>query len=253
MGLWTREHFIAIIPAWVVFIGIAILLRRLLAGRDDRVRRIPLQVITAVILVLEVIKQVKSLIEGYDLYFLPFHYCSLFLYLIPLHSFLRGRAREWIAPVTAACGASLVLFMAIVPTVVYSAENVLHITTEFISFHTVVFHHLVCLYMFCAVALGDFRFDTRRDLRKTAIFLAIYVAVATALSFALDVNFHNLKHCNFALVEDVRVALVGAVGWLGQAVYDAVLFVMTIVFAYLSYGVLRLVLRLIDKRKPTIA
>ena len=88
-------------------------------------------------------------------------------------------------------------------------------------------------------------------LRKTAIFLAIYVAVAIALSFALDVNFHNLKHCNFALVEDVRVALVGAVGWLGQAVYDAVLFGMTIVFAYLSYAVLRLVLRLIDKRKPT--
>ena len=250
MGLWTKMHFIAIIPAFAVFIVIAALLRKFLKDSDGETKFIPLKVISVILIVLEAVKQVESIhADGYDFYSLPLHFCSLFLYLLPLHSFYRGKHRQVVEAVTISYMASLFLFMLIVPTVVFGEGSINTYFTSFSGFHTVTFHILVCLYFVLSLGMKTYSFDTKCDLKVNALLGCAYMTVAIIFSHLLSTNYQNMLKCNFAPIESVGVAMVGSLGWIGQAIYTLVLFVMTIVFVYLAYFLTRGVMRLVDKRK----
>ena len=94
MELWTKWHAMTIIPVFVAGIAFSILLGYLLRNQSEKIRLIPVQIIAVVIIVLEIIKQTFSIIEGYDLYHIPLHFCSLFLFLIPLAAFYNGKHKK---------------------------------------------------------------------------------------------------------------------------------------------------------------
>lgn len=248
MGLWTKEHFYLIIPSFIVFIIFAVFLGKLLKDKSEKTKYLPLQIITLVLLALEFMKQGYNIKDdGYDLYALPFHYCSLFLYLLPFHSFYKGKYKKITDTVSLVCLASLFLFMLVMPDVVFSASNITGCFDTFSSFHTVVFHLLVCLYFVLTLSLKLYQFDTKKDLKIVAIFLAIYVIIATILSFSLKVNFHNLYKCNLGMVEDIRLAVMNAIGIFGHIIYVIILFFLTILFAYAAYFATKGILKLISK------
>ena len=248
MGLWTKEHFYLIIPSFIVFIIFAILLGKLFKNKSEKVKYIPLQIISVTIIVLEVLKQIFSVTEnGYDLYSLPFHYCSLFLYLLPLHSFYKGKYKKTADAISISCLASLFLFMLVMPNIVFTAERITNCFDAFLNFHTVVFHLLVCLYFLLTLSFKLYEFDVKKDLKATAIFLAVYVIFATIMSFSLKVNFHNLYRCNLQMVEDIRLAMMDAIGIFGHIIYVFVLFILTIFFAFAAYFATKGILGLIKK------
>ena len=251
MGLWTMTYFYAIIPFFLVFFNLAVLWWHFSKKVGDRAKRLPLQIIASLIIVLEIIKQVTSIIKGYDLYHLPFHYCSLFLYLLPLHAFAPAKIKKFVDAVTYACCASLLLFFLIMPSVIYPEEHIIGWLDNYFNFHTLVFHHLVVLYFFLALSTRSFKLSPKHDLGFVAIFLSSYVVVGTVLSYALKVNFHNLRTCNLGACEEIRVMLNEAMGWFGQAVYVFALFILTTLFAYLAYFLVYLVYRLITKEKAS--
>lgn len=247
MGLWTKLHFVTIIPAFIVFIVIAVLMGKWLKDKDERIKYVPFRILAGLILILEVIKQVDSFVDGYDLYALPFHYCSLFLYLLPLHAFYKGKYKKTVNTTAFGCCASLFFFMLVMPAIVYGESSIESYTTEFLSFHTVTFHNVVCLYFLLMLTLKAYETDTKRDLKVLAVFFSVYVTIAAVLSQVLKVNFHNLYKCNLAIVEELRLALIAQIGWPGQLIYVAALFVGTILFAYISYFAVKGILYLIDK------
>lgn len=249
MGLWTWTHFWGIVPAFIVFVGIAVLLGFTLKNKSNTVKRIPLQVIAAVIIILEILKQVISLSRGYDLYHLPFHYCSLFIYLLPLHAFAFGKFKKYIDGITFATCASLFLFFLIIPTILYPASAFTTYFKDFFNFHTVTFHHLVVLYFFIAIALKQFELKVKRDFPIMAVVLSVYVIIATALSYILKVNFQNLRQCNFGALENIRVAMNNAIGFFGQAIYIFLIFIGTTLFGYLSYFLISLFYKHVILRK----
>ena len=248
MGLWTKLHFLAIIPSFIVFIALALLIGKWLKNKTEKTKYIPLQIITLVLLALEFMKQGNS-IQGdeYNLYSLPFHYCSLFLYLLPFHSFYKGKYKRITDALTFSCLASLFLFMLVMPAIVFGEGNITNYLKDFPSFHTVTFHLLVCLYFLLTLSLKLYEFNVKKDLKVTAIFLAVYVVIATIMSFSLEVNFHNLYRCNLAMIEDVRLAVMEAIGIFGHVLYVVVLFFLTILFAFLAYFATKGSLKLIDK------
>ena len=254
MGLWTLTHLLQILPTLAVFTVIAIIAARTLGKCSERVRYLPLQIITVILLLLEVGKQIVSFSGGtYNLYTLPFHYCSLFLYLLPFHSFYRGRFRAITDAASFGCLASLMLDMLLMPAVIYSDGNIKNYFGSYMDFHTVTFHNLVMLYFILTVALRLYEINVKRDMKVMASFLAVYVVVAAILSYSLKVNFHNLYECNIGFIENVRVAVVDAIGVFGTLIYVAALFVLTILFAYLAYFLTRLVIRLIDRRELSVS
>ncbi len=248
MGLWTKEHFYLIMPSFVIFIAIAVLLGKALKNKSEKTRYLPLQIITIILLALEFMKQGYNIKDsGYDQYALPFHYCSLFLYLLPLHSFYKGKYKKVTDAISLSCLASLFLFMLVMPAVVFGAGNIVGYSKNFSNFHTVTFHLLVCLYFLLSLTLTPYEFNVKKDIKFTAIFLAIYVIIATIMSFSLKVNFHNLYKCNLGMVEDVRLALMAKIGIFGHILYVIVMFFLTILFAFAAYFATKGILKLINK------
>ncbi|MBE5754465.1 MAG: hypothetical protein E7340_03950 [Clostridiales bacterium] len=248
MGLWTLTHFYTIIPTFIVFIALAFLLGWLLKDKDEKIKYIPLQIITIILLALEFMKQGYNLHDdNYNLYALPFHYCSLFLYLFPLHTFYRGKHKEKVEALTLACSASVFFFMLIMPTVVYSDGNIIDYFKSFDDFHTVTFHSLVCLYFFLMIALKFYKYNIKKDFIVMAIFLAAYVIIALIMTFALDTNFQNLKHCNLAIVEEIRLNMVASIGFAGHMIYVLILSILTILFAFGSYIATKGITTVIEK------
>ena len=253
--LWTRLHAITILPALVVFIALGVLLAKLLKGKSDKIRYIPFQVIAAALLVLEAMKQYSSIRTGdYDLYFLPFHFCSLFLFVLPLHSFYKGKGKRVIDTITFACCSSMTFFMLVMPSIIYSDGAIATMSSEFISFHTVVFHNLVCLYFILAVAMRMFEFNPKSDIKVILIFMCSFQTVCAIIANSMKVNYHNLLRCNLAPVETIRQSLVDSLGWGGQLIYIVVLSAVTVAFICMTYYLTRLILKGIDKlKKPCTA
>ncbi|MBQ8374106.1 MAG: YwaF family protein [Clostridia bacterium] len=261
MGLWTELHFYTVIPAFIVFIIVAVFMGKALKDKSEKAKYLPLQIITVILLVLELAKQVIHIINGYDMYALPFHYCSLFLYLLPLHSFYRGKHKQTVDTATFGCCSSLFFFMLVMPAIVYGDGNIKEFfdifafsggsmgefTSAFLSFHTVVFHNLVCLYFLLMVALKMYEMNTKRDLKVLGVFLGYYVVIAALLANVLQVNFHNLYRCNLGFVEELRQAMIAQIGTVGHLIYLVALFVLTILFAYAAYFTVKGVLWLINK------
>ena len=251
MGLWTLTNFYAIIPAFIVFVGIAILLGFLLKNKSEETKLLPLRIIACAIVLLEIAKQLISISKGYDLYHIPFHYCSLFIYLLPLHAFSFGKVKKYVDGITFATCSSLFLFFLIVPTILYPEGAITNVAESFFDFHTVAFHHLVVLYLFIAIALKQFKLNIKIDFPVIAIVLSAYVIVATILSYTLKVNFQNLRQCNMEAIDNIRIAMNEAVGWLGQAAYIFILLIMTTLFGYLAYFLISLFYKFVIVRKKT--
>lgn len=249
MGLWTTTHLYQILPTFLIFAVLSALAARLLKNCKQSLKYLPLKVIAVILLVLEVAKQIYSIGSdgSYNLYSLPFHYCSLFLYLLPFHAFYHGKHSHITDAASFSCLASLMLDMLLMPAVIYSDGNIKNFFGSFGDFHTVAFHNLVVLYFMLTVALKLYELRPKHDLKVVGIFLAAYVTVAAILSYSLKVNFHNLYKCNIGFIENVRLAVVEKLGVFGTLLYVCILFVLTILFAYAAYFLARLVIRGIDK------
>ena len=248
MGLWTLTHLYQLIPTVAVFIILAIVGKKTLGKCPRRLQYIPFQVISVALLVLEVIKQIKSFDGGsYNLYSLPLHYCSLFLYVLPFHAFYRGKHSRFVNAVAFGCLASLTLDMILMPEIIYSSWDIKNFFSDFFCFHTVTFHNLVILYFILTVAFRAYELRTKHDLKVMGIFLAVYVAIAATFSYTLKVNYHSLYRCNIGFLEGVRANMVEKLGALGSVIYVSIMFVLTILFAYAAYFLAKLLIRGIDR------
>jgi hypothetical protein len=246
--MWTQTHFWQIIPTFIVLIALAIFLAWVLKDKSEKIRNLPFQILAVGLLVLEVIKQIDKIgPDGYDMYALPFHFCSLFLYAYPLHAFYKGKYKKTVNTIAFACGASLFFFMLVMPTVVYSESNIQQYFDSYDDFHTVTFHSYACFYFLLMVAMRVYTPDVKSDVKVIASFFSGYVVVATAMSYITEQNFHNLLRCNLQAGEDIRVALVNSIGGMGQFLYTIAMFALTIVFVLIAYFAVRGLLYLIDK------
>ena len=102
------------------------------------------------------------------------------------------------------------------------------------------------------IAFKLYDFNTKRDMAVMGVFLAIYVVIAAILSYTLKVNFHNLYQCNIAFVEEFRQSVIQATGIFGIILYVCIMFVLTILFAYASYFLAKLVIKGIEKLVPCV-
>ena len=74
-GFWTTPHLIQLLSCEAVMVIIAIILNKLLGNKPLKVRMIPYQILTVILLLSEVGKQYLSIQRGYDLYHIPLHVC----------------------------------------------------------------------------------------------------------------------------------------------------------------------------------
>lgn len=250
MELWTREHKMTLLPALAVILLIGILTRWLLGKKDYRVRLIPVQVITCLLLALEVGKQVASFMQGYDLYHIPLHFCSLFLFVLPALSFYRGKRRNTVAAVSAATCASLFLLMVVYPNLIYPSYAVSSYFTNFFSFHTVTFHNLVLLVFVLMVALDLYVPEKKGEWKACLWFTVAFCVVSASMAQLLKTNYANYYQCNIPVLEGVRQQVQGALGYgVTQLLYVLIVSALNIGFVLMCYWLYRLVRKVVNLPK----
>lgn len=250
MELWSQEHIKTLLPALAVMILLAVALGYWLREKPEPVRRLPLQIIAVILLLLEVGKQWVSAARGYDLYHLPFHFCSLFLFTLPVMAFYRGKHKAAVEGITTSLCASLFLLMLIYPALIYSGGDVLRYTQDYMSFHTVTFHNLVMLAFLLILTLRLYTPSAKGELKPAIWFTVVFCIVSASMAQLLKTNYANYYQCNIPPLEEVRRNLQGVLGAVPtQLLYILIVSALNILFVMLAYGVTRGAMHLLDRKK----
>ncbi|MBQ9780216.1 MAG: YwaF family protein [Clostridia bacterium] len=248
MELWTSEHIKTLLPEIGVMIVLAVILRLWLGKKDLSVRMIPLQIVACLLLLLEIGKQTVSLVKGYNLYHLPFHFCSLLLLALPVMAFYRGKHRQVVYGVVSALCASVFLLMAIYPNLIYPAGDVQNFFNGYFHFHTVVFHNLAMFSFMLIVALDpQGTVNTKREVKALSVFVAGFGVVAATMAHLLKTNYANMYTCNIPVLEELRKTVGEAIGTVPtQILYVTIVCVLQIGFTLMAYWFYRLVKYLLN-------
>ena len=217
--MWTESEKIVLPITLGLIIIIALVLFVFLRKKSDKVKNIPLMIITLIMFVLEVIKQVRGIITGYDLWTIPLHFCSLFLYFYPLATLSRGKVKSFGVTMAFVSSCLMTLLFYFNPSSIIG-DSAGDVFGSFSNFHTFTYHHLVMLFLFTGLMLNMFKV-TKKSFIYVLIGFTIYGAVAVPLAHILNVNFCNLLTSNIPFMENLRLAV-------GQIIYTTVMFLFAI-------------------------
>ena len=252
MELWSPEHAKTLLPAVAAMIVIAVILRAAIGKKDIKIRMIPFQIISCILLALEIGKQVVSVIKGYDLYHLPFHFCSLFIFMMPLMAFYKGKHKTAVTAISSAICMATTFLTLVYPCLIYSVWDITNFFSDYFCFHTVVFHNLVIFGLILILAL-DLHTPQPKETKAVILFTVCFCVVSATMAQLLETNFNNYYSCNIPPLEDLRLSLQGTLGYgVTQALYIAIVTVLDILFVFGSYWLYRL-LRSIFTKKERVA
>lgn len=246
MQLWTKEHFWQLIPTVIVMIIIALVLNKFIGKKPLKIRMIPFQILAVLLFISEVIKQVLSFAQGYDLYHIPLHVCSLFIYLIPAMAFYNGKHKEAIRTVTCSVTTALMLFMAVYPNLIYGSWNITGFFNSYWDFHTVFFHNVVIFEFILMIVLRLHHIGEQKYV-KYMVYLGIgFAAVAGSMSNILKVNFAKFLNCDdIPPVANLINSIKAVVGdFTGQLIYVIILGILHVLFFMMCYYLYRAIDRL---------
>ena len=230
-------------------LAIAVAMRLTLGKKSIKIRRIPFQILACLIVVLEIGKQALSLAQGYDLYTLPFHFCSMLIFLPFIMAFYRGKHERTVSCITTAVASATALLTTIYPDLIYSAQAVQEFTSNYFSFHTVFFHNLIILLFMLIIALELHDPAPKGETKKVQAFILCYCAVAATMAHLLKTNFNNFYTCNIAPLEAVRQSVEASLGSAVAAIcYVLIVTVLDILFVTGAYWFYRLIHSLLAKK-----
>ena len=254
---WTPLHVYTLIPQFIVYAALAFILSRILRNKDYETRLLPLKICTVILLVLEVVKQIKGIVTGYDTYWIPLHFCSLFLYFHPIACFYKGKYRDRFMMIAGVVSTCLFLFMAIYPNVIYSDDAIRSMWDfvtgrggTFFELHTVLFHGIGTFTFFLFMFQGLVGFDTKKDIVTVLITYGAYCLIVGPVAQIIDTNYNNFVHSNAPFLENIRTSIIDGLGaFFGQTVYVLIISVGTILVPLIAYFILRGASALLSQKK----
>lgn len=252
MQLWTKDHAITLLPALAVMLLLSAVLRVALRKKSLETRMLPLKIIAVLIVILEIGKQYVSFSKGYDLYHIPLHYCSLFIFMIPIMAFYRGKHQDKVGGITAALCGSVFGLMLIYPSLIYGDWNIRNFFVGYLDFHTVAVHNLIMLAFLFIIALDLHTPAQKGEVKAVIIFILCFCAVSATAAQILKTNYNNFYQCNIPPLETLRLAVAGALGnTVAQIFYVLCVTVMDVLFTTAFYWVYRGLKKLVAGKTAT--
>ena len=254
MELWTAQHIRTVLPALAGMLVLAAVLRLALRKQSWEIRMIPMKVLAVAIVLLEIGKQVVSAQGEYNLYSIPLHFCSLFIFMLPAFAFYRGKGYRTVGGITAGLCASVLALMLIYPNLIYSAGNIEAYFKDFMSFHTVTFHNIVMLAFILIPALELHEPQPKGESMAVVWFMVGFCLISSVMAQILKTNYANFYQCNIPVFEQLRLSMQGVLGTVvTQILYVLIVSVLTILFTLAFYRLYRLLCKAIKKRNPVTA
>ncbi len=252
MQLWTKEHAITVLPSLAVMLLLCFALRITIGKKSFETRMLPLKILGVLIVLLEIGKQALSFAQGYDLYHIPLHYCSQFIFMIPIMAFYRGKHQDKVGGITAALCGSEFLMMIIYPNLIYGSWNVQAYFQGYFDFHTVTVHLLIMLGFLLILALNLHTPAKKGEQKAIIIFMLCFCAVSATAAQLLETNYNNFYVCNIPPLESVRQAVEAVTGpLLAKIFYVLCVTVMDLLFTSGAYWMYRGLRKLVAGKTAT--
>ena len=202
--MYDLYGYLVLIFFFIIMLIIAVVLRNHLIDKDYKTRYNPLLVIGFLIIVLDVSKQLRGIMVGYDKTIIPLYFCSFFNLLYPLAAFSKGKVKQ-ISQVMATVYSFMVLMgLYLFPTMMIG-DAAYSLFSGFLKFHTFMYHHLVLLYALLSISLQIVDIDTKDDLPPLLAGAALYSLIGGLSAVALGVNFHNFYPVRQGFFLDLRL------------------------------------------------
>lgn len=218
---WSDMDF-AVLPATlIIIILISLVLYAILKNKKDRIKEIPLVVITCILLVMEVVKQVREFKSGYDNWAIPLHFCSLFLYFYPLAVFAKGKIKDFGKTMSLVCSSLMFIMFYINPDSIIGRGTTANFLTSYGLFHTFIYHHLVVLFLVLSIMLNFYKFK-KENFIHVLIGFSLYAIISVPMAHVLNTNFCNILEGNVPIIESFRL-------FVGQIWYTVALYTFSIV------------------------
>lgn len=228
----------------ISIILIAVLLRIFLKNTNERIKAIPLQVIAGIILVLEIIKQILNIINGFSAWALPFHYCSMFVFFFPFAQFSKGKVQRLMKPVAFTTALAMFLLFYFNPSSIIG-DSCSNLFGSFGNFHTFTFHHLIILYVFVSILLNNYK-PQKKDYICLLIVMSAYYVGGITLAHIFNVNYCNFLTSNISFMELIRTSA-------GQIIYSIAMFFVivggTTLLNFLFYLLCQTILKIKTNKK----
>ena len=216
---WSVNDAIVLLIALVVIVVVTILLAYILRGRSEKVKKIPLYVISGLIIILEIVRQVNYIVAGYDLNVIPLHFFNLVLFAFPLMLFSKGKLKSLGNAMTIVVVTMCAICLYLTPGKVLGSEATSTMFTNFDSFYIVLYYQLSILFLSLSFVLQLLDFDISTIVYFWLSFL-IYSAFILVLSYWLEVAFINPLEYLVPVLEDFRLKF-------GMILYSTVMFLLT--------------------------
>lgn len=252
MQLWTVKHAYSLIPAMLIALGISILLGYLLRNKDKKIKIIPIQITIAIMVVLEITKQLVNVVQKkWDGYDFPLHYSSLCLYLGTAYAFFtynkEGKVAKFINSFFNVYLGVMFTFMVVYPEIVYPDYFVDLFFKEFTPFHSIFYHDLCVLVFFMMLCLQMMKVDFKSDVFSSLIGTLGYGIIEAIPANVFKVNFNNLYYSGVPAVNNLRLSWNESMGFFGQLLYIILYMIVMCVFVFISFWVYKFCVFITDK------
>lgn len=202
--MYYSEYDKRVLPlVFVVIVLVSAILALILRHRSERVRSIPTAIVAVALILMEFIKQRWNILGEYDPYYLPIHFCSLFVLFIPLAELCGKRFSRIFRPI-AVCLSFIVSGAMYVFPYGIIGDACETFGEDFYRTHTFIFHHLIVFYLMLTIALRLCS-PRVRDVPGVGAVGLIYSAVALPLAYRLGENYCNFLESVIPQMESFRI------------------------------------------------
>ncbi|MBO4726430.1 MAG: YwaF family protein [Clostridia bacterium] len=212
---YTQAEFFTMFFALFVILILGVIFKFTLRKAPLSVRQMPINVLGAIILILELVKQGYHLIAGdWGTWYIPLHFCSFFLVWYAVALFTHGKIRQLMYFCSIVGGFLVSVLMFIAPRMIL--HDAAHdVWGSFNHFHTFFYHMGVIAYWVWLLMLDVFKPERSQIRSAVMIYTGFYFVVITG-AFIFQENYTNVLRSDIGLLESLRMSA-------GQFTYDILL------------------------------
>ncbi len=212
---YTHAEFVVMFMALFVILVLGVILRFTLKNKPLAIRQIPLHILGATIVIIEIVKQIYRIAEGtWTTRCLPFHFCSFFLIWYGLALITRGKFRQLMYFCSLIGGITVTVFMYCAPRIIL-VDAAHTFWDSFSHFHAFFFHMSVVAYWVWMLMLNIYQPDYQHIKKAVMLYTAFYF-VTIAGAFIFKENYADVLYPSLKVFDQFRLTA-------GQFAYDVAL------------------------------
>ncbi len=192
---WSSSQQVIFPITIVVSIILGIAIYYLLKDKSEKAKELPFKIISAVCILGEITKQIYYIVRGtYTAWYLPFHFCSMFLVWFALAAFGKGKVKKVGYQMSFITSVGLFLALMITPsTILLNSTDVLGQVNwdNFHQLHSFYYHFLVCFFGFL-IPLLKRPIPTIKDFKALIVPLYAWLITGSIMANIFNTNYANL-------------------------------------------------------------